>query len=130
MVEGIASNAMAVRIAPAAQLALFVAIFCLLSIVVGGMRAVPCREALIKRFERVFNIAAFAGIAAIMLIPVISIAQRFYMPSIGYAMCSELQGNPTMWFTDWVRDPTWCVRGKSLEWVNEQAREAFLRTAP
>jgi len=113
---------MAVRIAPAAQLALFVAIFCLLSIVVGGMRAVPCREALIKRFERAFNIAAFAGIAAIMLIPVTSIAQRFYMPSIGYAMCSELQGNPTMWFTDWVRDPTWCVKGKSLEWVNEKAR--------
>ncbi|WOI45855.1 hypothetical protein [Acidovorax sp. BLS4] len=121
MVQGIGSKAMAVRIAPAAQLAPFVVVFCLLSIVVGGMRAVPCREDLVKRFERAFNIAAFAGIAAMVLIPLTSVAQRFYMPSIGYEMCSELQGHPTMWFTDWVRDPAWCVKGKSLEWVNEQA---------
>lgn len=124
MVQGIAVKAMVVRIAPAAQLAPFVVMFCLLSIMVGGLRAVPCREALIKGFERAFNAAAFAGIVAMVLIPVTSVAQRFYMPSIGYSICSELQGHPTMWFTDWVRDPAWCVKGKSLEWVNEQARIA------
>lgn len=27
-----------------------------------------------------------------------------------------------MYFTDWVKTPEWCVRGKTREWVKEQAR--------
>ncbi|MDA8444828.1 hypothetical protein [Paracidovorax valerianellae] len=122
--KAIASRAPAVRIAPAAQLAPFIATFCLIGVLLGMMRSVPASERLIQKFERAFNIAVWIGMIALLLIPVTSVTQRFYMPSVGYSMCSELQGNPTMWFTDWVRDPTWCVRGKSLEWVNEQARNA------
>ncbi|GKT25537.1 hypothetical protein [Acidovorax sp. SUPP3334] len=85
------------------------------------MRAIPASDKVIYPFERVFTISVLLGGIAMVLIPVTSVAQRFYMPSVGYTVCSELQGHPTMWFTDWVRDPALCVKGKSLEWVTEQA---------
>ncbi|MDA8447841.1 hypothetical protein [Paracidovorax valerianellae] len=120
-INAIASNAPVVRIAPASQVAPFVAAFCLIGIVVGIMRAVPCSDRRIKPYEFAFKIAVVAALVAMVLIPVTSIGQRFYMPRLGYSLCSELEGNPTMWFTDWVRNPAWCVGGKSLEWVSEQA---------
>ncbi|SDC78375.1 hypothetical protein SAMN05192589_103216 [Paracidovorax valerianellae] len=91
-------------------------------IAMGAMRAIPTSDSGIKKFERFLTYTVLLNTLVLVLIPVTSVAQRFYMPSVGYSMCSELQGNPTMWFTDWVRDPAWCVKGKSLEWVNEQRR--------
>ncbi|MDA8444856.1 hypothetical protein [Paracidovorax valerianellae] len=121
-VQGVASLAPAVRIAPAAQLTPFTAFTCLMVIAMGAMRAIPTSDSGIKKFERFLTYTVLLNTLVLVLIPVTSVAQRFYMPSVGYSMCSELQGNPTMWFTDWVRDPAWCVKGKSLEWVNEQRR--------
>lgn len=121
-VQQIAAGAAGVRIAPAAQLAPFLVVLCILGIVVGIMRAIPLSDGPIRRAERAFNITVAASAIAFLLVPVTSIAQRFYMPSIGYTQCHALQGQPTLWFTDWVRDPAWCVKGKSLDWVNEQAR--------
>ncbi|WP_280190302.1 hypothetical protein [Delftia sp. PS-11] len=46
------------------------------------------------------------------------------MPKLGYTRCNILEGHPNMYFTDWVKNPDWCVRGKSREWVREQARLA------
>jgi hypothetical protein len=43
------------------------------------------------------------------------------MPKLGYTRCNILEDHPTIYFTDWVKNPDWCVRGKSREWVNEQA---------
>jgi len=120
--QDIAARAPVVRIAPAAQLAPFVAVVCTMAIVLGAMRVAQCREAAIAKFERAFTIAVLASGVMMLLIPVTSFIQRLYMPSIGYTACHELQGNPTLWFTDWVKDPALCVKGKSLEWVNEQAR--------
>lgn len=129
-VAAIAVRAPAVRIAPGAQLAPFIALFCLLGIVVGVMRAIPCSDRLIKKFEFAANAAVVASGIALLLVPVTSVVQRFYMPSLGYSVCSELQGNPTMWFTDWVRDSAWCVKGKSLDWVNDQAGSAIGHVTP
>lgn len=120
--QGIAARAPAVRVAPAAQLAPFVAVVCLMAIVLGAMRVAKCRAAAIAKFERAFTIAVLASGLVMLLIPVTSFIQRVYMPSLGYTACYELQGNPTLWFTDWVKDPALCVKGKSLDWVNEQAR--------
>jgi len=119
--EAIAAGAPVVRIAPAVQVTPFIAVFCILAAVIGSMRAIPVSDEVIHPFERVFTICVLLSGVAMVLIPVTSVAQRFYMPSQGYSACSELEGNPTMWFTDWVRDPTWCVKGKTLEWVREQA---------
>ncbi|AVS91703.1 hypothetical protein C8246_07815 [Paracidovorax avenae] len=121
-VQQIAAGAAGVRIAPAAQLAPFVAALCILGIVVGVMRAIPFGDGLVRRAERAFNITVAASAIALLLLPVTSIAQHYYMPSIGYTQCHILQGQPMRGFTDWVRDPAWCVKGKSLDWVNEQAK--------
>ncbi len=58
-----------------------------------------------------------------LLIPVTAVLVRSQMPRIGYTQCHVLQGQPTLWFTDWIRDPALCVKGKSLDWVNEQAKQ-------
>jgi hypothetical protein len=50
--------------------------------------------------------------------------QHYYFHKNGYAECDQLQGNPTIWFSDWVKNPAWCVKGKDREWVFEQARIA------
>jgi len=128
--EGIAERAPVVRIGPAVLVAPFVAAFCLLGGVVASMRAIPCSDRIIKPFERAFIATVLAGVVAMLLIPVTAALARSQMPSIGYIQCHVLQGQPTLWFTDWVRDPAWCVRGKSLDWVNEQARLSVARPIP
>ena len=119
--QGIAARAPVVRIAPAAQLAPCVAVVCIMAIILGAMRVALCRAAALAKFERAFTIAVLASGLVMLLIPVTSFIQRVYMPSLGYTACYELQGNPTLWFTDWVKDPALCVEGKSLEWANGQA---------
>ncbi|WOI46025.1 hypothetical protein [Acidovorax sp. BLS4] len=120
-IEAITSKAPVVRIAPSLQLIPFVGIACILGILVASTRAVPLNARNVKRFERAFIAAVGVCVVAMVLIPVTSVLQRVYMPRNGYSMCAELKDNPTFWFTDWVRNPAWCVKGKSLEWVNEQA---------
>ncbi|WP_026433854.1 hypothetical protein [Paracidovorax oryzae] len=124
MVQDIVLKAPVVRITPGMHLMPCVVAFGSLAIVVMVMRAIPCRASLIKQFELAANLAVAASAIALLLVPVVAIAQRYYMPSIGYTQCHVLQGQPTLWFTDWVRDPAWCVKGKSPEWLNEQAQQS------
>lgn len=124
MVQDIVLKAPVVRITPGMHLMPCVVAFGSLAIVVMVMRAIPCRASLIKPFELAANLAVAASAIALLLIPVVAIAQRYYMPSIGYTPCHTLQGQPTRWFTDWVRDPALCVKGKSPDWVNEQVRRS------
>lgn len=125
MVQDVVSRAPVVRITPGMHLMPFIVAFCSLGIVVMVMRAIPCRASLIKKFEIAANLSVAASAIALLLVPVVSIAQRYYMPSIGYTQCHALQGQPTLWFTDWVRDPACCVKGKSPDWVNEQAQRSM-----
>lgn len=129
-IEGVAERAPVVRVGPAVLAAPFVAAFCLLGVVVASMRAMPCSDRVIKPFERAFIATVLAGVVVMLLIPVTAALARSQMPSIGYTQCHVLQGQPTLWFTDWVRDPAWCVRGKSLDWVNEQAKLSVARPIP
>ena len=129
-INGVAESAPVVRIGPAALVAPFVAAFCLLGIVIASMRAIPCSDRIIQPFERAFIATVLAGVVAMLLIPVTAALARSRMPSIGYTQCHVLQGQPTLWFTDWVRDPAWCVRGKNLDWVKEQARLFVARPIP
>ncbi len=124
MVQDIVLKAPVVRITPGMHLMPCVVAFGSLAIVVMVMRAIPCRASLIKPFELAANLAVAVSAIALLLVPVVSIAQHYYMPSIGYTPCHTLQGQPTRWFTDWVRDPAFCVKGKSPDWVNEQVRRS------
>lgn len=64
-------------------------------------------------------------VLGLILIPVLviggSLLQRHYLPRMGYHYCSMLEGGPSMWSNDWVKDPELCVYQKTHEWVREQA---------
>lgn len=75
--------------------------------------------------ERILAISVVTG-GGIMLfcLLVVTPLQYYAMPRLGYTRCNILEGHPNIYFTDWVKTPEWCVRGKSREWVKEQARLA------
>ncbi|WP_139225636.1 hypothetical protein [Paracidovorax konjaci] len=88
------------------------------------LKAIPVNWRGIGFLVKLLNINIFA-IAVFMIVgmPILTLAQYHYMPKLGYSKCNELQGHPTMWFNDWVKNPEWCVRGKDRAWVLQQAQE-------
>ena len=61
----------------------------------------------------------------VVLLVAAPITARIVMPLQGYSACSALQGGLNLYHTYWLRNPEWCVRGKSLEWARAMAaREA------
>ncbi len=52
------------------------------------------------------------------------ILQQTHLPDRGYTECNKLSGAPSVYFTDWVKDPAWCVYKKDHKWVREQAAKA------
>ena len=95
------------------------------------LKAIPVRKSII-------NLARWWGMALVLLnVPLFLFAlvfarplQHHYLPKHGYTQCDQLQGNPTIWFTDWVKNPSWCVRGKDRKWVLEQSRLTQETTPP
>lgn len=75
--------------------------------------------------ERFLATSIFAGIFLMLFcIFIITPLQHYAMPKLGYTRCNILKGHPNIYYSDWVKNPDWCVRGKSREWVKEQARLA------
>jgi len=126
----IANLAPAVQISPSALIAPFGAGMLMLLLIVGGMRAIPLSERIVKPVEHAMIIVMLGAFVGMWLVPITGIAQHFFMPSLGYYPCNILRGSPNKWSNDWVRDPVWCVKGKTVEWVNEQARSATMPNAP
>ncbi|WP_415267635.1 hypothetical protein [Acidovorax sacchari] len=112
-----------VRIWPGVMLAPAMLPLALLTLIILPMKAVPLGEQLVAKGARLVNILVVVNLAALLLVAFAStVLQNHYLPRLGYAKCQELKGQPSLWFNDWVRDSAWCVQGKSLEWVKEQAR--------
>ena len=85
--------------------------------------AIPCKERVLKIMERILIVMLSINFASIAISFIILIPLQYYaMPKLGYTNCSILRDHPTIYFTDWVKNPEWCVRGKTREWVKEQAR--------
>jgi hypothetical protein len=67
-------------------------------------------------------------IACVVAAPIILIGGHFlqqaYLPDRGYTECNKLSGAPSVYFTDWVKNPAWCVYKKDHAWVREQAAKA------
>lgn len=120
----IAYRAPAVQITPGTLVAPFGAGMFILLVIVGGMRAIPLNERIVKPVEQAMIIVMLGGFVGMWLVPITGIAQHFFMPSLGYYPCNILQGNPNKWSNDWVLDTQWCVKGQTIEWVKEQARSA------
>lgn len=86
-------------------------------------KSIPCKERTLKIAERIFAFSVFTGTGVVLLcFFVITPLQYYAMPKLGYTRCNILEDHPTIYFTDWIKNPDWCIRGKSREWVNEQTR--------
>ena len=117
------SQSQMIRIYAGAVLGPFIAPLALMMLVVVPMKAVPIFETFTKKTEKPFNLLVLInGIVLVLVLTTSTFLQNHYMLQLGYSRCDLLQGNPTMWFSDWVKNPDWCVQGKTREWVNEQAK--------
>ncbi len=113
------------RIYAGALLGPFILPLALMLLVVPPMKAVPVFESFTKKTEKPFNWLVLANAAALVLVLATStFLQHRFMPRLGYAECTELQGNPSFWFTDWAKSPEFCVAGKTPEWVNGRQRQS------
>jgi hypothetical protein len=87
--------------------------------------AIPVRISIIKVFRRLVIWLFWLMLVSFLFgVLIASIGQHHYFPKNGYTECDQLQGAPSVWFTDWVKNPAWCVKGKDRAWVFEQARIA------
>jgi hypothetical protein len=106
------------------SLSLLMPLFALFCLLTGGL--FPLRILRMDRAAgRVQKIWLVLTATLLALVPVVSLGsswlQRHYLPQMGYHYCDKLSGNPTVWFSDWVKDPAWCVHGKDHTWVRAQA---------
>lgn len=114
-----------VRVSSTSPAAAYASILAPMSIFAGIIHAIPCKISTIKLVDRILLWSGLFGIGlTIFCVLVITPLQSYSMPKLGYTPCNILEDHPTMYFTDWVKNPDWCVRGKSREWVREQARTA------
>ena len=87
-------------------------------------RAIPASPTVLHNIGRCINFLMLwaCGPSLLFVVLLARPLQQHYMPKLGYLECGLLHGNPTLWFTDWIKNPAWCVKGKDREWVFEQAK--------
>ncbi len=114
-----------IRITPSDLVALCAPIISISGITIMIQKAIPCKVGITKIPERFLATSIFAGIFLMLFcLFIITPLQHYAMPKLGYTRCNILKGHPNIYYSDWVKNPDWCVRGKSREWVKEQARLA------
>ena len=135
-IEDLFSLAPTVRITPGGIIALPIIIFFLLLPVMGIMRAIPVDTRYCNSLEKFMMKFVYLIILCLAVIGFSPLIQSAVMPDLGYTKCNILEGHPNLYYSDWVRNPAWCVKGKSREWVREQAaasqnnQSAGSQTAP
>ncbi|MDA8455154.1 hypothetical protein M4R22_10295 [Acidovorax sp. GBBC 3334] len=112
-----------VRISTAPILTPLLLAMSLLTFVGLPLKAVPALPRLVKGLEIwVVRIALANFLVLVTVVPASPFLQNHFMPQMGYSKCNVLQGHPTIWFNDWIKEPAWCVDGKDRAWVLSQAR--------
>jgi hypothetical protein len=128
IIDVIANEPM-VSVWPMSTLAVPLALMMLVALATGIFRALPWPIAH-ARAERIGLALGFVCIATIVLALVFANPlQNYIMPKYGYYKCERTEvGATRVWFTDWVKHPKWCVPGKKLDWVREQAAKERLES--
>lgn len=128
-INDLIASSPAVRLSMAATSVFFALPLASIMLVLSVFKGIPIKWSGVDLLVRLLNINIFAAAAFMVIgVPMLTFLQYHYMPKLGYSKCNELQGHPTMWFNDWVKNPEWCVRGKDRAWVLEQAqRQAIQR---
>ena len=122
-VDELIQRAPSVRISPGGLLAPFFGVACVIATVLCLLRAIPYRGSWLKPLEWLMNgFISVAGVVLVLILLGSTLVQNQYMPQLGYTQCDLLQGGASMWSKTWIKNPDWCVQGKTREWVNEQAK--------
>jgi len=122
-ISDLKNSAPSVRFTPGDLFGAYFPLIAITGIFMLIQKAIPCKKSTLKKTERILVISVFTGIFLMLFcLIVITPFQYYAMPRLGYTRCNILEGHPNIYFSDWVKNPDWCVRGKSREWVNEQAR--------
>lgn len=111
-----------IRITPGAPVVAYFPVILAVGLISSLSKAIPCKTSILKVTERSFNATMLVGfIITASCLALITPLQYYAMPKLGYTRCNILEGHPNIYFTDWVKNPEWCVRGKSRERVKDQA---------
>ena len=123
LLKDIATRAPFVRLWPGAAIGPIGLVFFGSAISLAALRGAAYEGDLTSTLDKVLLYSGLALVALLALLLVASsVIQNTVMLPRGYTQCALLQGNPSMWFTDWIQNPAWCERGKDSAWVLEQAR--------
>lgn len=122
MLKDINALAPIIRIMPGTPI-IFITPFVFITLaIVLSLKSIPCNDSILQKSDQALSIIFTLGIStALISLIFITPLQYYAMPKLGYTRCNILEGHPTIYFTDWVKNPEWCVRGKSREWVKDQA---------
>ncbi|CAM4025671.1 hypothetical protein [Paracidovorax anthurii] len=113
-----------VRITPVSVVYPFIVVICFVGSLAAILNAIPWGKAIHRLLGRALTWTTAAALVVLLSALVTARPlQNHFLPQWGYSRCDVLQGQPTLWFSDWVRNPAWCVQGQSREWVDAQARE-------
>lgn len=117
----IAAEAPVVRLYAWGLHAPLVALLCVLTVVFEAAVILGHQHAalLTRRVLRAVFYAMLLAIAATLLFS--GPLQRWQMPRHGYHACDLLDGQPSLWFDDWVRNPALCIKGATREGIRSQS---------
>ncbi|MDA8523532.1 hypothetical protein [Acidovorax sp. NCPPB 4044] len=130
MAQGIRESVPFVRIGVATLLTPIIILLSLITVAGLIAKALPANDYVIRVTVRLLEIIILLGAVVLMSLPAVSYLQHRLMPRWGYFECHELEGQPSLWFTDWVRNKDWCAKGKDQKWIIEQAKKSAFANAP
>jgi hypothetical protein len=112
-----------IRIGVAALLLPFLGAITFLAGLIFILKAIPLGQTLVRKLVKGLNyLVLTSAVVLVFALPAALFSQHHFMPKLSYTECDLLKDKPGLWFNDWVKNPDWCVKGKTREWVNEQAR--------
>lgn len=130
-IRDLSDRAPVVRIGTADPIALVAFPLLLTVLVFVILRSVPIWPNGSRVMGQAINWMAILAVVVLVLgVPAGSFLQQRYLPDAGYSECSVLKGSPTVFFSDWVKNPVWCVSGKDRAWVREQAAKSESASTP
>jgi hypothetical protein len=122
LIDGLVLQQPLIRIFPGLIMGPFFAALIFLITVIAALIYIPGGAKHLPKIERPLNILIFTNFLLMLMVIFFSSALLDYsMPKLGYVQCDILEGKPSIWFSDWIKNSEWCVKGKSPEWVFEQA---------
>ena len=122
LLQELNASAPVIRIWPSIVMGPVMLPFLFLTVAVVTMKAIPIGTGFTDRAVAWIHVLLIMNFLTMLLtLTASTFLQGHFMPKRGYIQCTELKDHSYIWFSDWMRDPAWCVKGKTLDWVKAQA---------